>query len=160
MYVGFTEEVRAIDRSSMPDDISHLSILLRFCLRFRYEILDEFTKKVISDKDEVERLNYALHRIRFEFAATDKKMSENRNVMINLFPNDTERIGKLFADYDKITNKSGTGKLDVAIKEKDCEKISSILNEIIPMSNDFLEICAARFAELTSSSGRVPAQNN
>ena len=157
VYVGFTEEVRAIDRSSMPDDVSRLSILLRFALRFRYEVLEEFTKKGISDKDEVERLNYTLHRMRLEFAATDKEMSVSRNMIINLFPNDTERVGKLFADYDKITNRTGTGKLDVAIKEMDCEKISSILNEIIPMSNDFLEKFAARFAELTASTGRVPA---
>ena len=62
---------------------------------------------------------------------------------------DGERLARMSVEWRKLRNEQRAGELDVAIKNKEVEKIPDLLAGFIPMNQEFLEMAINRFAELT-----------
>jgi TIR domain len=144
--ITFTEDVAAVDHSQMPGNLSGLATVLRFAFRFRWEVLEKFTKGVMAESD-VERLDSALTRMQVEWQS---RGAGNRAAIEYFFPEGKarDRIAQMSKDWAEIRNTAGTGELDVAIEHKDTQKIQEILKRIIPMNQEFLETATSLFSEL------------
>jgi len=146
-HITFAEEVSAVDHTAMPKNMSVLATLLRFTFRFRWEVLERFAKNAITEED-VERLDNALRRIRVDW---ESRGMGGENEILDLFPQEKrKRISDMFAAWHQANNREGTGELDIALENKDTEKIPAILKTFLPMNQEFLEMAADRFSELVS----------
>lgn len=144
-HITFIEDVVSVDVSSTPKELSVLAYYLRSAYRFRWEILERFGTSPISE-DNVERLYNTLERIRAD--ARSRGIS-NIDTIASLFPTEkARRIYDMYNAWYKVSNPKKKGELDIAIKNKEVDKIQQILAEFIPMSQDFLEMTANRFSEL------------
>lgn len=144
-HITFTEDVAAVDHSQMPRSLSGLATVLRFAFRFRWEVLEKFTKGAMAESD-VERLDSALRRMQVEWQS---RGAGGRAAVEDFFPEGKvrERIAQMSKDWAAIKNPDGTGQLDVAIEQKDTEKIQEILKSLIPVNQEFLEIATDLFTE-------------
>ncbi|MFX0202091.1 MAG: hypothetical protein ACFFCW_38765 [Candidatus Hodarchaeota archaeon] len=150
-HITFSEEVAAVDASSVPKDISVLAIFLRYAFRFRWELLEKFGTKPMSE-DDVERLHNSLERIRADAAS---RGIESIEPLLALFPAEqANKISEMNRNWYQIRNPQGTGELDIAIKNKEAEKIPEILARFIPASQEFLVLAANRFSELLTKIDR------
>ena len=72
--------------------------------------------------------------------------------ILELFPQEDEqkRITEMFTIWYKAKNDDKTGELDIAIENKDAEKIPAILKSFLPMNQEFLEMAAEKFSKLVS----------
>jgi hypothetical protein len=154
IHITFTEDVVAVDRSSMPRDLSMLANTLRSTFRFRWEVLEKYGHAPITE-DDVECLETALLRIRHDW--------ESRNIgsemdILALFPEKAQegRLIEMLAQWHKVRNDEKTGELDIAIRDKDTEKIPLILNRFLPVNQEFLEMAAERFASIISEKSEPP----
>ncbi len=147
-HLTFTEDVATVDRSVIPHDLSVLANTLRSTFRFRWEVLEKFSKGAMTE-DDVDRLNNALMRIKKDW---ESRNLGGENEILELFPQEDEqkRISEMFSSWYKAKNDDKTGELDIAIENKDTEKISAILKNFLPMNQEFLEIAADKFAKLVS----------
>lgn len=144
-HITFTEDVGALDLSAMPKTISMLATVLRFSLRFRWEILDQFANITMTAQD-LERMNSAFARMRTDWQSRGVGDQEK---IVRLFPPEkSQQVAQIFNDYGTIRNEQGTGELDRAMRDKDLVAIPEILRHIIPISQQFLEIASERFSEL------------
>jgi hypothetical protein len=144
-HITFTEDVGAVDTTAMPQGVSTLAHMLRLAFRFRWEVLERFSKGALTE-DDVERVDNVLRRI--------EQDAESRGILdqdadMSLFPSkQATRIAEMFAIWYTLRNPEETGELDVAIKKKDTQQISAILAKMIPLNQEFLEMAATRFSEL------------
>jgi len=60
----------------------------------------------------------------------------------------TKTINNMFATWYAVRNPGKTGRLDIAIEEKDTEKIQTILTELKVISNEFISLATRRMEEL------------
>ncbi|MEJ2330082.1 MAG: toll/interleukin-1 receptor domain-containing protein, partial [Gammaproteobacteria bacterium] len=60
--ITFAEDVSTINLAGMPADLATLATILRMAFRFRWEILEKFTKREITE-DEVEKVENAITRM-------------------------------------------------------------------------------------------------
>lgn len=149
-HITFSEEVAALDVSSTPKDISALAIYLRYAFRFRWELLEKFGTGRISE-DDVERLHNTLERIRVD---AESRGIRSIDPLLALFPPEqANKIREMYSNWYQIRNPEGKGELDIAIKNKEAEKIPEILARFIPASQEFLELAANRFSELVTKIG-------
>jgi hypothetical protein len=144
-HLTFSEEVGAFDPSAMPRNIFVLVTTLRFAFRFRWEVLEKFSKGPLTEGD-VEHLACALKRIETDWHS--RGMIDESTLRRSFEQSDSERFARMSAEWQKLRNERGTGELDVAIKRKELEKIPALLAGIIPMNQEFLEMATNRFAEL------------
>jgi hypothetical protein len=148
-HITFSEEVGAIEPSAMPKNIFVLVTTLRFAFRFRWEVLEKFSKGPLTEGD-VEHLACALKRIETDWHS--RGMTDENTLRRSFEQSDSERFARMSADWQKLRNERGTGELDVAIERKELEKIPALLAGIIPMNQEFLEMATNRFAELIRDS--------
>ncbi|MBU1340699.1 MAG: toll/interleukin-1 receptor domain-containing protein [Proteobacteria bacterium] len=147
-HLTFTEDVATVDRSAMPKNLSALANTLRSTFRFRWEILEKFGKGTMTEED-VERLSTALMRIQQDW---ESRSIGGEKEILELFQQKDEqkRILEMFTSWYKAMNNDKTGELDIAIENKDMEKIPKILKNFLPLNQEFLEMAADRFAKLVS----------
>ena len=74
--------------------------------------------------------------------------------MAFFLPEQANRIGEMYRKWFEIRNPEGKGELDIAIKNKEVDKIPEILARFIPESQEFLELTANRFSELVAEIDR------
>ena len=144
-HITFSEEVGAFEPSAMPKNIFVLVTTLRFAFRFRWEVLEKFSKGPLAERD-VEHLACALKRIETDWHS--RGMTDESTLKRSFTQSDSERFARMCAEWKKLRNEQGNGELDVAIERKDLEKIPELLRGIIPMNQEFLEMTTNRFAEL------------
>lgn len=147
-HITFSEEVSTFDVAAIPEEMSALATLLRFTFRFRWEVLERFGKTSITE-DDVERLENALRRINKDWESRGIGGEEFITRLFSL--EQAKHISKMFATWNAIKNPEGSGELDIAIENKETEKIPRLLASVIPMNQEFLEMAADRFSELVSS---------
>ena len=147
-HLTFTEDVASVDRSAMPKDLSVLANVLRSTFRFRWEVLEKFSKGPMTE-DDIERLQTAFVRIKQDW---DSRSVGGQEDICRLFPGEhvQHRLSEMFSSWYKVKNDEETGELDVAMKNKDIEKIPGLLKNFLPMNSEFLEMAADRFAELVT----------
>ncbi|MEJ2154542.1 MAG: hypothetical protein P8X96_04355 [Desulfobacteraceae bacterium] len=147
--ITFSEEIGAVDISSMPKDLSVLASYLRFAFRFRWEILEKYTGRKLSEAD-AERLYNSIERIRTD---ANSRGLVGIDAILPLFdPEQTQRIKNIHRSWCQACNPERKGELDIAIKNKELDKIAEILMRFIAPSQEFLEIAANRFSTLVSIS--------
>jgi hypothetical protein len=144
-HITFSEEVGAFEPSAMPKNIFVLVTTLRFAFRFRWEVLEKFSRRPLTEGD-VHHLACALKRIETDWHS--RGMTEESTLERSFAQSDSERLARMSAEWRKLRNEQGTGELDVAIERKELEKIPELLAGIIPMNQEFLEMATNRFAEL------------
>lgn len=144
-HITFSEEIGAFDPSVMPQNIFVLVTALRFAFRFRWEVLEKFNKRVLTEAD-VERLDCALERIETDWHS--RGMTDENILRGSFSQRDAERLAKMSAQWRAVRNRERNGELDVAIEKRNLEKIPELLSSIIPMNQEFLEMATNRFAEL------------
>lgn len=145
-HITFTEEVGAVDTTAMPQNVATLATMLRLAFRFRWEILEKFSKGTLT-VDDVARVENVLRRI--EQDAESRGIMEQDAVMGLFAQEQAKRIAEMFGIWYTLRDPEGeTGELDLAIKKKDTQEISAILAKMIPLNQEFLEIGADRFSEL------------
>ena len=145
-HITFTEDVAAVDHSKMPKKLSALATVLRFAFRFRWEVLEKFAGRAITKLD-VERLDIALRRMEAEWQS--RGVGDQVDIE-NMLPRGKarSRITRMQKEWALVRNPQGTGELDVAIEEKDTQKIRQILKRTIPVNQEFLEITTSMFSKL------------
>jgi len=144
-HITFSEEVGAFEPSAMPKNIFVLVTTLRFAFRFRWEVLEKFSRRSITEAD-VELLACALKRIETDWYS--RGMTDETTLKRSFTQSDSERFERMCAEWKRLRNEQGNGELDVAIKGKDLEKIPALLRSIIPINQEFLEMTTNHFAEL------------
>ena len=143
--VTFAEEVRYVDEAVIPRHVSELATLLRFAFRFKWEVLMKFGNKELTE-DDVVRVGNAIGRIGKEWKS--RGLVTDDALYMRIFQKEkARRIIAMVQYWRTMQNDEGTGELDVAIKNKDASKVSAILKEVVPLSQEFVEIVAERFAE-------------
>ena len=145
-HITFIEEVGVVDSSSIPKEIAGLATLVRFAFRFRWEILEKFSKPL--QEADVQRLESALFRIQTDWKS--RGVGDQTSILKLFSQQKADRITQMFETYKDLRNEYGTGELDAAIRERDFRKIPALLARILPMNQQFLEITADRFSELVS----------
>lgn len=149
-HITFSEEVGAYEPSAMPQNIFVLVTTLRFAFRFRWEVLEKFSKGPINEGD-VEHLACAFKRIETDWQS--RGMKDDNALQGSFTQSDRERLARISAEWQRLRNKQGTGELDIAMERKELEKIPKLLRSVIPMNQEFLEMATNRFAELLRDSG-------
>lgn len=147
-HLTFTEDVASVDRSAMPKDLSVLANVLRSTFRFRWEVLEKFSSGPLTE-DDVDRLKTAFTRIKQDW---DSRSVGGEEDIFRLFPGEANqhRLSEMFSSWYEVKNDEETGKLDIAMKNKEPEKIPAMLKSVLPMNSEFLEMAADRFAELVT----------
>jgi hypothetical protein len=144
-HITFSEEVGAYEPSAIPQNIFVLVTTLRFAFRFRWEVLEKFSKGPLTEGD-VEHLARALKRIETDWHS--RGMTDESALKRIFTQSDSECLARMFTEWQNLRNEQGTGELDVAIERKELERIPELLVGIIPMNQEFLEMATNRFAEL------------
>jgi hypothetical protein len=154
-HLTFSEEVSAPDTAVMPEQLALLATTLRFTFRFRWEVLERFSKGPLSAQD-IQQLAVNLTRITVDWQS---RGVISKDGVVDLFPGaQGDRLKWMMKEWERLRNPAGTGELDVAIEAQDGAKISELLAEILPMNQEFLEMGADRFAQMISDAGRPGAQ--
>jgi len=149
-HLTFTEEVTASDTAVMSADLVTFVALLRFTFRFRWEVLERFSKGPL-DNEDIERLEVNLTRITVDW---ESRGAIDQEKLSRLFSGaQAARLQEMSEVWSRLHNRDKTGELDIAIERKDGAKIANLLASIIPMNQEFLEMAADRFAEMVGSWG-------
>jgi hypothetical protein len=147
-HVMFTEEVTAIDGTAIPKHIMGLATILRFAFRFRWEVLERYGNQTITEED-IPRLQNAMLRIAKDW---ESRGLGGEDFVKQLYPiKEAKRISDMFAAWSELYNPKEAGKLDIAIKDKDVQKISKLLGDVLPMNQQFLEMTADYFSKEISA---------
>jgi hypothetical protein len=146
-HVTFTEEVSAIDDTAIPRPVAVIATILRFAFRYKWEILERFGKGAFNEEDAM-RLDNAIRRINKDW---ESRGIGGEEVIIELFPKrEATKIKEMLSHYHMLRNQEGTGELDIAIQNRNTEKISELLEGLFPINQEFLEMTTIRFTELVS----------
>jgi hypothetical protein len=147
-HVTFAEEITAIDGTAIPKHISGLATMLRFAFRFRWEVLERYGDKTITEED-IPRLQNAMWRIARDW---ESRGIGGEEFVKGLFPpKEVKHISDMFDAWRELSNQEELGKLDIAIKNKDVKKISKLLGDVLPINQQFLEMTADYFAKEISA---------
>lgn len=146
-HLAFVEEVSEFDHSALPANISMLASVLRFSFRFRWEVLEPFSKAKMVEEDVI-KLENTILRMKADWYSRGIR---DFSAVLQCFPAaKAERIAKIMQQWQLLNNKNETGTLDVAMNNKDVAAIPGILQSAIPLSQEFLEIAADRFSEIVA----------
>jgi hypothetical protein len=150
-HLTFAEEVTASDTSVIPTELSMLGTLLRFTFRFRWEVLERFAKGPLS-ADDIERLEINLTRITVDWES--RGAMDEADIPKLFAGTQAARLQEMTTAWYRLRNREKTGELDIAIEQKDGEKIPKLLAGILPLNQEFLEMAADRFAEMVGDPKR------
>jgi hypothetical protein len=147
-HITFVEEVGAFDSTAMPQGLSTLVTLLSMAFRFRWEVLEQFTKRGLTESD-VERVSNVLARLEQDSAS---RGIVDQFAVVSLFPPEqAQRINEMFVKWGQLRDPiDRQGKLDVAIRNKDPGQVSALLKEMTSINQEFLKIAANRFSEVVA----------
>lgn len=140
--IAFIEEIGVADYTAMPADAASLVSILRLVFRFRWEVLEKFSYKDLTEGD-VERLETSMKRI--EIDAESRGLNDEQAYSKYFSPDQLTRISEMFVSWSKVRTPDGTGELDNAIKAKDLDSIQKILRSILPLNQEFLQMASERF---------------
>lgn len=144
----FAEDVGTADMAHMPAELANLATLLRYAFRFRWEVLERFSRGALKDED-IERLDISLTRILEDWESRGAHFEQG---VPELFKGkQAARVREMTLHWHRLHNKEKTGELDMAIFEKDGRKVPELLASVLPMNQEFLEMAAARFAEMIAN---------
>ncbi len=147
-HITFSEEVTHGDSSEMPKDLYNLAMIMRLTFRFRWEVLEKFSKGPLEE-DDAARLDNSMRRISIEAESRGISDEGVMDAVKNLFPTEQQHIiTNMFMAWYEVRNPAGTGSLDLAIRNKEVAKIPELLGQFIPINQEFLELAADRFCEL------------
>jgi hypothetical protein len=145
----FAEEVGAFDDTQTPKQIALVGKILRYTFRFRWEILEKYTKQPLT-VDDVECIDNTLRRIKVDVESRGINSPEE---LVDSFPQaNRPQIMQMLEKWLAARNPNGTGTLDLAIENKDPDKAQAILKEFIPINQEFLEIASRHLASLIEKS--------
>jgi hypothetical protein len=148
-HLTFAEEVTTSDTVAMPTELAQLVALQRFTFRFRWEVLERFSKRPLTT-DEIERLVVSLNRITVDWQS---RGGVNEKQIRNLFNSaQAARLQDMTLAWNRLRNREQNGELDIAIEQKDGTKIQMLLANILPINQEFLEMATDRFAEMIGNS--------
>jgi len=152
-HITFAEEVTTADTAAMPGRLALLATLLRMTFRFRWEVLEPFTRGPLS-RDDIARLDINLRRIKVDWQSRGSVGPEG---ILDLFEADqAKRLQEMFAAWSRVRNEEGTGELDIAIAKEDGERIPAILAAYLPTNQEFLELAADRFTAMIAETNQAP----
>jgi len=153
-HLTFAEDVTAADTAVIPRELVTLTTLLRFTFRFRWEVLERFSKGPLSVED-VGRLDINLTRIVVDWESRGAIAEAD---ILGLFPGaQGDRVGEMFQAWNRLRNDDKTGELDIAIEKKDGDKIAALLASFLPINQEFLEMAADQFTSMIGETERQPA---
>jgi len=138
------EDVTAMDASLVPKKVMAVARALRLGYRFRWEVLEKYTREDLDD-DEYGALKNTLDGMMREAEAFDL---DDPELLMNQFSNPVAKhIMSIYADWWKLRNPEETGELDLAMQKNDIPEIRRLLTEFMPKNHAFMELITARFAE-------------
>jgi len=143
--ITFIEDVTSPDTAAMPKAVLQLATLLRFAFRFRWEVLERFRTPTMNAAD-VKRLSINLQRITTDWESRGAIPEGQIPGLFN--PAQASRLQHMIERWNQLSNHDKSGELDVAIEKEDVKKISTLLNSVVPINQEFLEMAADRFAEM------------
>ena len=148
-HVNFIEDVSAIDTKAFPRKIATIVTLLRMAIRFRWEILEPFTEHELIGRD-FENLSNVIKQIEQD---SESRGLLNKFSILKLFTEENlVRIQEMFDSWEELhVREDLSGILDIAIRERDSQKIYELLTHMIPTNQEFLRMGADRFLELVSN---------
>jgi len=151
-HISFAEDVGTADTAAMPARLALLAKLLRFTFRFRWEVLEPYTRGPLSDAD-VTHLDVSMKRIRTDWCS---RGTVDQSQIVELFTAEQRKLTEaMFEAWKRLRNSEETGELDVAIKARDGKKIPELLATMLPTNQQFLEMAAGRFTDLISEPHEV-----
>ena len=65
-HIMFAEDVSTTDTAAMPDRLAALATMLRLTFRFRWEVLEPYSRAPLSDED-IARVDVSMARIRADW---------------------------------------------------------------------------------------------
>jgi hypothetical protein len=142
ILILFVEEISVGLTTHIPPDALALITVLRLTYRFRWEILKRYTNSITEE--EIGELKDSLDRIETE--ARSRGLIDQEKIL-QLFASDptaATQIKRMFDTWSRVRNDQRTGELDLAIKERDPEKIKTILKSISTINQEFLELVFKR----------------
>jgi hypothetical protein len=142
----FLEEVGVGLTHHIPETTQALISCLRLTFRFRWEIINRY--KADMTADQIQELKDSLDRIE-----TEGKSRGNLNpeMLIKSFGPDqavSAKIEAMFNKWAEYRNDERTGKLDLAIRDKNVEEIMRILNKVAVMNAEFVTLAIERIEKL------------
>jgi hypothetical protein len=146
-HIIFIEEVGAVDITRTPEGITAVATVLRYAYRFRWEVIEKFSKRDMTE-DDVAELAEALKRI--EIDAQSRGLI-NPDLLISQFEGEEKgKIINMFADWYKLRNDKRNGALDIAMHQRNVREIQRILGELSHMNREFMDLALRRFTEVMS----------
>ena len=140
----FTEDVTAMDISLVPENVMSIAKALRMGYRFRWEILERYTRPDVSD-EEFDALKNRLDSMYRE--AQSIGLDDPKLLMSQFSDPIARRISAMYEEWAKLRNPEQSGLLDIALEKKDLPTIRQILHDFIPLNHEFMELITQRFAE-------------
>lgn len=149
-HLSFHEDTSTLDRSAMPHELSFLGNLLRTTFRFRWEVLEKFSTRPLTEED-LARLDTAISRIEQDWES--RNVGEEKDIF-DLFTDEksSERVIEIIKKWRKIRNDFKTGLLDIAMEEKDVASAQKIMIDFLPENQAFLQMVSERFSNFIAES--------
>jgi hypothetical protein len=146
--IDFIEDIKVIDRSSLPEGLRVLAIALRLAFRFRWEILENkrYQDHVMCE-EEADEIRMCIDRIMLE--ATQAGLHDAELITQQFrSKKHIDKIDSMFIKWQGLMNHKGTGQLDEALRNRDAASAAKILKELAPLNKEFLKIVSERFSEM------------
>jgi hypothetical protein len=142
-HITFSEDVSTTEIAAMPKKLAVLATLLRLAFRYRWEVLEPFSRAPLGE-EEVKRLDVSMARIKADW---ESRGSMDSNSIVECFtPDQQRRLNEMLAAYRRLRNSRQDGELDIAIKNRDGARVAALLAAVLQTNQEFLEMAAERFA--------------
>ncbi len=136
--VLFLEEIGGSLTQHISKELTVLMTFFRLTCRFRLEVIQRYRKGI--ETDQVQELKDSLDRIETEARS---RGNVSREILLACFKDNdkaTAVIENIFVRWYGYRNDARSGKLDIAIKDKNVSEIKQILEDFAIMNREFLEI--------------------
>jgi hypothetical protein len=146
--IDFVEDIKVIDRSSLPEGLRILAIALRLAFRFRWEILENkrYQDHVMCE-EEADEIRMSIDRIMLE--ATQSGLQDTELLKRQFQSQEhIDKVDAMFIKWQGLMNREGTGLLDEALRDHDAASVARILKELSPLNKTFLKMVSERFTEM------------
>ncbi len=145
----FLEEIGAGLTHHIPQTTMALISTLRLTFRFRWEVINRYKKDLTPDR--VQEFKDSIDRIETESRSRGYRDPE---MLISSFGGEriiAERIRSMFAEWYELRNDERTGKLDLAIRDKNVDEIMRILERLSVLNTEFVMMAIERMETIMQS---------
>jgi hypothetical protein len=150
-HIVFLEDDRVISDVGIPKHVRVMALLVRQAFRFQWEILNQYCRPDLTEND-VESLEQTIESIEADVRASElDEQSVGELVVEHFGPDEQRRIGEMHAHWGILRREDGTGKLDVALKQRDTKKVEEILGGLIDLSNQYMAIITCEFHKMSKN---------